>query len=238
MKQHGLIFCAGLYGSGSTWVFNVAAEIERLTAPGLKIAAVYGETLDEKLEREAAGADVIVLKTHMPDAAMRIAATQTGSPAIVSIRDPRDGVASLMQRFSFSFDDAAQMVEKSCAALLRLVPVCRPLILRYEDRFTTGSGGIEKIAAHLGRELSDGEMATLARRLSSETVAAFVADLSASGYFDDRPFGFQCHPPTQWHPNHVGDGLVGKYASVLSEAELADVCVRTAEFRARFGYGS
>ena len=236
MRQHGLIFCAGLYGSGSTWILNVVAEIERMKAPALKVAIVYSETLDDRLEREAAGADVLLLKAHMPDAAIRIAAAQTGLPVIVSIRHPHDGVASLMQRFSFSFDDAAGMVEKSCAALLRLIPVCKPLILRYEDRFTTGSSGIEKIAAHLGRELSDGEMASMARRLSSESVAAFIADLTATGYFDDRPFGFQSHPPTHWHPNHVGDGLIGKYASVLTEAQIVDVSERTGEFRARFGY--
>ena len=66
MAQHGLILCAGLYSSGSTWLFNIIAEIERLKAPALKVAAVYGEMLDDKLEREAAGADVVVLKTHIP----------------------------------------------------------------------------------------------------------------------------------------------------------------------------
>ena len=236
MAQHGLIICAGLYSSGSTWLFNVVAEVERLKAPALKVAAIYGEMLDDRLEREAAGADVIVLKTHIPDAAMRLVAARTGTPVILSIRHPHDGVASLMQRFSFGFDDAAQMVEKSCAAILRLIAACRPLILRYEDRFTAGTEGIERIAAHLGRELTGDELRLLSDRLSSETVAAFIADLTASGYFDDRPFGFQCHPPTQWHPNHVGDGAVGKYASVLTEAQIALVSGQTEEFRARFGY--
>jgi len=237
LRQHGLIICAGLYSSGSTWLFNIVAEIERLKAPALKVAAVYGEMLDDKLEREAAGAEVVVLKTHIPDAAMRLVAARTGTPVILSIRPPHDGVASLMQRFGFSFDDAAQMVEKSCAAILRLIPVCRPLILRYEDRFTTGTEGIERIAAHLGRELTDGELRSLSNKLSSQTVAAFIAGLTANGYFNDRtPFAFQCHPPTQWHPNHVGDGAVGKYASVLSGQQIAIVSERTGEFRAQFGY--
>ena len=237
MAQHGLIICAGLYSSGSTWLFNIVAEIERLKAPALKVAAVYGEMLDDRLEREAAGADVVVLKTHIPDAAIRLVAARTGTPVILSIRHPHDGVASLMQRFSFSFDDAAQMVEKSCAAILRLIAVCRPLILRYEDRFTVGTEGIERIAAHLGRELTDDELRSLSDKLSSQTVAAFIAGLTTNGYFNDRtPFGFQCHPPTQWHPNHVGDGTVGKYISVLSGAQVALVSSLTAEFRAHFGY--
>ena len=100
-----------------------------------------------------------------------------------------------------------------------------------------GTEGIGRIAAHLGRELTDEEVLSLSDKLSSETVAAFVADLTASGYFDDRtPFGFQCHPPTQWHPNHVGDGTVGKYAAVLSGEQITVVSSRTSEFRARFGY--
>jgi hypothetical protein len=236
LKQHGLIICAGLYGSGSTWVFNVVAEIERLKAPATKIATVYGDELNDKLEGEAGGANVIVLKTHIPDAAMRLVASQTGTPVILSIRDPRDGIASLMQRFSFGFDDAADMVGKSSAAILRLVAKCRPLILRYEDRFTAGHEGIEQIAAHLGRTLSDDELLPLVQKLSSETVATFVEGLMSSGYFDDRPFGSQCHPETQWHPNHVGDGLIGKYASVLTEEQIALVGSRTVEFRIRFGY--
>jgi hypothetical protein len=238
LRQHRLIICSGLYGSGSTWVFNIVAGIERLKAPELKVASVYGDMLDDKLERETAGADVVVLKTHIPDAAMCVAAARTGTPVIVSIRHPHDGVASLMQRFAFSFDDAAGMVERNCAALLRLIPVCRPLILKYEDRFTVGGDGIEKIAAHLGHCLSDDEIYPLAESLSAETVAAFIADLTASGYFDNRRhFGFQCHPPTQWHPNHVGDGLINKYGSVLTAVEIAYVTRRTAEFRVRFGYG-
>jgi hypothetical protein len=236
LTQHGLIICAGLYSSGSTWVFNIVAEIERLKAPALKVAALYGETLDDRFEREAAGADVIVLKTHFPDAAIRLVASRTPTPVILSIRHPCDGVASLMQRFSFSFDDAAAMVGKSCDAILRLVSACRPLILKYEDRFTAGRNGIERIAAHLGRNLSEDELRPLSERLSSETVASFVAELTESGYFDDRHFGFQFHPETQWHPNHVGDGAIGKYPALLTEAQIAAINDRTDEFRARFQY--
>ncbi len=92
MPQHGLIICAGLYSSGSTWAFNVIAEIERLNAPTRTVAVLYGEALDDKLEREAAGADIIVLKTHIPDAAIRLVALQTKTPVILSVRIVSPGV--------------------------------------------------------------------------------------------------------------------------------------------------
>jgi hypothetical protein len=36
---------------------------------------------------------------------------------------------------------------------------------------------------------------------------------------------------------HVGDGLIGKYGLVLTEAQIADVGRRTGEFRALFDMG-
>jgi hypothetical protein len=237
LARHGLVICAGLYSSGSTWVFNTAAELEQLDAPERNIAALYADELSETLEQETAQADAIIIKTHIPDAAIRVVAARTGAPVILSVRDPRDGIVSQMQRFSYNFDDAAAMVARNCTALMRLVAHCRPLVLRYEEGFTSGPRGIASIAAHLGITASGEQIEWLSAKLSPESVTGFISELTSGGYFDDRPFRLQWHRETLWHPNHVGDGRIGKYASVLTEEQIAAVSRTTSEFCTCFGYG-
>jgi hypothetical protein len=52
---------------------------------------------------------------------------------------------------------------------------------------------------------------------------------------DDNP-RLQFDAASHWHPNHVGDGLVGKYARKLTDDQIMAVEIAGRDFMERFGY--
>jgi hypothetical protein len=56
-------------------------------------------------------------------------------------------------------------------------------------------------------------------------------------------FGAKAHPDrfdarTHWHPGHVGDRRIGKYAEILSPEMQQQVLCVTTDYCAKFGYTS
>ena len=231
-----LILCVGLPRSASTWLFNAAAEIERSVAPKKKIAAFYADDFHDEAEAALVGADIGVVKSHIPGSSLRVFAAQLEMPVLLSVRDPHDAVVSSMQRFSHDFAGALNFVAPSCDAILRLLPVCEPFTLKYEDGFSSGPAGLRKIAAFLERDLTPGAIRRISAKLSPRAIAAFIEDLAQKGEFGDQPVSTKWHGPTHWHYDHLGDGAVGKYRDLLSVEEIAAVSERTRDFCERFGY--
>jgi len=227
--QRRVVLAAGLYGSGSTWAYNV---VRRLLddAPG----AFADQDVD--LPDTAAEAPVLVVKSHLPDASMRAFVRQRGVPVVLTVRDPRDALASMRQRFAVPHLDLRQALVVSADRLCALVEACAPLVLRYEDGFTRTSGTVRRIADFLGVTVSAPRVDAIHDGLLPSRVAADIATLSAEGAFGEDPGPLAADPLTQWHAGHVGDGRVGKFPQVLSPAEAEALLADTAGFCARFGY--
>jgi hypothetical protein len=90
-----------------------------------------------------------MLKTHHIKRDLLLLIAAGAAKAIVPMRDPRDCVVSLMQRFHRSFDTALRDVSSSLAHI-DAIPSRGVLALRYEDRFAEKRETILKIAAFLG----------------------------------------------------------------------------------------
>jgi hypothetical protein len=231
------VICAGEPGSGSTWLFNVIAEILHLHSPNIPIIRRY---LDETTPEEgfADQYGTFVIKTHNPPPWVFSFATLARVPIFLSVRDPRDAAASLMTRFQENFEFVLETIRSSGRALAPLSGKPNVVLLRYEDCFTQRVETIDLVCSHLGARLSEADRDDIFERHRPEAVNETIAALASNGVFKDLPARQTWDEETQWHPSHVGDGRIGKWRDVLSEAQAASVNYASRDFRARFGYDS
>lgn len=233
MSGPKLIICSGLQRSGSTWLFNAVQDLLALEGP---VRSSYRDFIDAGIEAEYAADAHNIIKCHQPDGALRRLITLFDLPVFLTIRDPRDCVASLLSQFHYDFDFALHTIVSSAHETLALLEVCTPLILRYEARGARSLQTLSTIAKCLGVSAGRDRLREIHTRLSTRAVKQFIGNLETSGVFDHRPPALQVHPATQWHPNHIGSGRVGKHARELTPEQSAKVLYCTRAFSARFGY--
>ncbi|WP_424362308.1 hypothetical protein [Methylocystis parvus] len=230
-----LVFCVGLYRSASTWVFNVCREI--YARQGTPFSSLYADDPRPALLESVAAADVCVVKSHIPDEAFQLIMAAYDPPAIVSIRDPRDCVASLMTQFGVAFEPALEMVEKSAGAMAAMPLMRGALVLKYESPGWRGAEGVLRIAGALNARISRGDAEEIAEKLSVGAVEAFLQQLDEAQYFDrSAAASGQFHKETHFHPNHVGDGRTGKFKAILTRCQERLTVAATQGFCRRFGY--
>jgi hypothetical protein len=228
-----VILCMGVKSSGSTWLFNVVIRV--LKEVGLKPSAFYADTL-AMVPEGVARASHLVVKTHEPSKALLLVAALGRGPVFLTVRDPRDAIASLMLRFGHSFEGALKDVTREAAFAVELARALSMPTFRYEDAFFDKPGTVGKIAALLGVRLSAAARTRIHRALLRENVARDIDKLKAKGRFgaDAHPDNFD--PATHWHPGHVGDGRVGKFKGVLTRPQLARIAAATKDYCRLFGY--
>jgi len=72
--------------------------------------------------------------------------------------------------------------------------------------------------------------------LTRDEVRQKIGKLKKTGKFGKNPDANSFDLETQWHPGHVGDGKIGKFAGVLSSAQQKKVLSVTPAYAKRFGY--
>jgi hypothetical protein len=180
-----------------------------------------------------------VVKTHdLPaDAANLLLAR---SPRIViTIRDPRDCVTSLMQFQHYGFEQAGQTIAKSARFAQRLLEKSPDaLVLRFEDRFTESPDTILRIAEHLAIPLAPGAAAAILAAHQRSAVEGFIAKLPTDAAAKHDPAsGDWYDPATQWHKHHAGrDGEIGRWKRLLLPGQPAAIEADCGPFMDRFGY--
>jgi hypothetical protein len=238
-----IVLCLGMYSSASTWIFNVIVNILRSYARGKNIIQFYADD-PEVFPKDAANADYAVVKSHMPSAALLALAHFTNAPIVTSIREPRDAVASLMMRFSYSFADAAHVVAASAIILAKRDPSRGHLVLRYEDRFYDEAATVQRIASCLGSRISLAAATRIFAMLTRVEVRRKIAELADRGVFGAdytvirSDLATRFDPETHWHPRHVGEAKVGQYQLALSKPQQVHVALATRSFCRAFGYSA
>jgi hypothetical protein len=176
-----------------------------------------------------------VVKTHIPSAALLFLARFLGGASFLTVREPRDAIASLMQRFHHTFDNALAEV---AAGSVRMVALAedRPFLLRYEDRFFDDPHTVHRVARRLGLKLTDARLAAIHTSLTRDKVHEKIRALTRKGTFGKRPDPDCFDHATHWHPGHVGDGRIGKFVTVLSYGQERAVLAATRDYCAAFAY--
>lgn len=231
-----IVLCAGMHSSGSTWLYNVVAAVLRC-AYGSSVAQFYAEDV---ADFPALGDEIgaCAVKTHLPAPALQDRARTDQAPVLLSVREPRDAIASLMARFEQPFEGAARAVCDCAPHLVALKQAAPALILRYEDRFYDRAETIDAVARFLGAPLAPGESGEIHAGLTREKVGEMLTDLERRGVFAPDLDPQQFDPVTHWHPRHVGDLKIRKYAEWLSADQQASVLEATQPYCKAFGYAA
>jgi hypothetical protein len=240
MKTGGqIVLCAGLKSSGSTWLYNAVIQLTRVSvrASGDRrsVRTFYAEDV-ATFPPAARQNDCLVVKSHIPSPALRFLVRFTRGTVFISVREPRDAIASLMQRFDHEFDTCLEEVSAGAAAVLELADSGRHLLLRYENRFTQNRTGLTKIASHLGVTINREIIEKIRSNLTPENVARKIETLRRNGAFGRKPNPNSFDPLTHWHPGHIGDGRIGKYSELLSLPQQRAILSRLHEYCRTFGY--
>jgi hypothetical protein len=208
-----IVVTLGVPGSASTWIFNVCREL--LSADGTVAAGFLHRDVDFAAPL-AAGAAHTLFKAHVLSRPMIEKLAALDARIFVTLRDPRDCVVSLLERFRYGFDRALREVMRSAACIVML-GVRADRVYRYENRYWEQSGIIDDLCAALDldmpREARDKVTASYHRAALEKVVAAVPSlDEGRLAVHDDIVYDKLTH----WHPNHFGDGIVGKWPTRLA----------------------
>lgn len=230
-------WCLGMYASGSTWVFNVAVRIGAALTPGMPPVGRYIASFKE-LDTDPSVINHSVIKTHDIDDASAEQVGRLASSLLISIRDPRDCVTSLMLYQGYPLAQAVGATDASARLCARFATDPRTLLLRYEDRFIGEPTTLDRIAATFGGGLSDADRTRILSEHSRSAVEARIAALaSLPAAIHDARTGDIVDPATQWHRHHANrSGEVGRWRHLLTLADAVIVEQRLGNWMHQFGY--
>jgi len=222
-------WCLGMYGSASTWTFNLVQKLAATLVPGHPVAPhIVADSLPDLDD----SASTLVIKTHATSAAEELA--QRATAIIITIRDPRDAIASLMAHNKAPFDLALHLTKATAFMCARLVTHDRALLLWFEDRFYDNPTTIDKLAATFNAELSDVDRNRIFAETRRKVIEDFIADLetlpTVESEFDELTGQQDTHDQiTGWHKHHAGrKGEIGRWRRELSSSQVTAIedCLR------------
>jgi hypothetical protein len=231
------IWCLGMYASASTWLFNVVLKVARALYPKRLVVGGFVHTL-ANLEVARRPAGLAIIKSHETELAAADELGRLAASILVSIRDPRDAVASLMTFQGHGFDKALQLAEASARLCSRFARDPRAALLRYENGFVDDPRTLALLAARLGGTLAPQEQARIfgeTRRAAIERYIAGIDKMPTTLW--SRQTGDYLDPATHWHRHHANrTGEIGRWRRVLSPGQTATIEANLADWTAEFDY--
>lgn len=209
-----IYLCAGMYRSGSTWMYNaVRVTLSHAGVPGLTAGwiAEWERLVDS---RNA------VIKVHSFDARL---ASMAGV-ILVSHRDLRDMAASLHRKCQNKF--FAARLSETVRDYMKWAERAA-YDLRYERLLTGKLQELKKIASALklpARILQRLDYAAICKEVDAEK---FTPERAGAGSYDARNL---------LHANHITDGRHGTWLGCLSDEIVADIETRFRSWMLAKGY--
>ena len=140
---------------------------------------------------------------------------------LITLRDPRDAVLSLIRYQRLDFPTALDIAERSAMACITRADDRRALILRYEDGFTEDPTTVERAAKAMGYELCAADYKRILADNRREAVETYIAQLARSGRVLRQVGGDDFFDPiTHWHKHHAGrTGRIGGWREGLASGQ-------------------
>jgi hypothetical protein len=217
-------------------VFNVARELVSATVGADAVISGFAATPAALLAQKGILGRHLVCKTHgWPN--LPVFAYLSSAIIIVTVRDPRDCVLSLMERFGEPFPRALAGIAQDCLHASACADAGFP-VFRYEDRFFDDPVTVRTVARHIGVDVSESIANEIFERYRTEAVRAFAATVPSlprerlEG--DGKPLLFD--RVTHITHTHIGDSLVGKWRDRADVQQRNNMMQQFAAFLNRFGY--
>ncbi|WP_152639890.1 sulfotransferase domain-containing protein [Sphingobium bisphenolivorans] len=229
-----IVLCAGLPRSSSTWLYNVVISLYRTK---YEVTGIFSDIYLEDFDNFDFYKRKLVIKSHSPSKELVDYVISRNGKIFASVRDPRDCVVSLMQAFKFTKEQAISMLEHSCDAIYSTLSSQCDFILRYED-YVDKSDIVVNLARELSCELSEQCAHAIAADFSASKVRSEIATLEAQGIINSSNPAESWTKESHWHPNHIGDGKVGKYIDELSDLDNFIISKKNRELMNSFNYNT
>ena len=224
-----------MYASGSTWLFNATRAVAGILYPEQRVA---GHFAGEARQLRALPPVINVVKTHdLRPAAAKFMARRADA-ILISLRDPRDAVTSMLQHMQLDFALALHRAETSSLFAAGFTGDARASLFIYESGFTETPDTFDRLATALGGTLTEAQRAALfaaTRRSKIEEKISRLEELPTA--WRDPANGDLLDRDTQWHHHHAGrSGETGRWRRLLPPPEVALIEQRLADFMQDFGY--
>lgn len=233
MVMPPIVLCAGLPRSGSTWIYNVVLQLCQLS--GRSFANCFSDTVPKDFLELIKGNKTLVIKSHAPAPELVDLVRFVGGQIILSVRDPRDCVSSLIQAFNYEKSSAITLLKECASALDSILDDKIGHIVRYEDSIDRAET-ISAIATAVGCELPMEGVENIYTFLKKGAVNAVIQDSLESGLIDAANPAQSWTAVTFWHPNHIGDSRIGKHVDFLTPEDSAIIGRLMPNIMSRFGY--
>ncbi len=213
--QTKTIWCLGLYASASTWAFNAVRMLHEATGRPAKTYFLSGAANFAPFAEHVTH----IVKSHeITDPATAQELGRRAEKILITIRDPRDAVASMLRHHQHGFDKTLDLVEQTLKLCVRYAGDPRAKLLAYESRFHEQPAAISAFAAHLGLNPSPQACASIFEQLQRKNVEKYIAQMPRMpGILQNRESGDLLDPRTHWHTHHAGrSGEIGRWQHELN----------------------
>jgi hypothetical protein len=223
-----IVHCLGTEGSASTWTYNVVLKIFQLTKGNYFAAAVTSlqdlckelivddVRVQYKEDLRISDPDVFVLRGHQISHEFVWFSKAANCKSILTIRDPKDSVASMMLRLGSGEKNWSKNVSRSLASVLSAARITNHILLSYERRFFENADTIHAIADFLNTSLARAQVNEIVEMFEYKAVEQHIKNGENSpewvAGFDN---GFRWHPTSMFNSRHLGDTQSGKWQATI-----------------------
>jgi hypothetical protein len=222
-----VIWCLGMYASASTWIFNVVREIFLTKGEANLSVQFVCDRVD--LDKIYQNNMVHIIKSHeISKEAVLLMIAGRADNILITLREPHDATASMMEYRRYDFHRALDLVAASSNLCSMYMKDRRSNLFHYDTRFFDHPETVWSVAKLLGIAISETAARDIFDRLSRSAVEKFIERLPRlRGVLQDRVSGDFLDPQTQWHTHHHGrTGESGRWRNSLSVAEANEVTAR------------
>jgi hypothetical protein len=229
-----IVLCNGMPRSGSTWSFHVCEKLLRAADARARVCTRFTHAPGDWIDTLAPQCDHLIVKSHSLDCLSMAMCCAGAAKVVYTQRDPYDAVASLMQMFQYTFEQAAAAIGRS----LRLYEFHRShrhaMIVPYQALREKPRATIRAISRYLETAVS---AQTIGRVHAETSFAAMKAMADQVGESDSeflvRRSGTVYDKRTHLHRNHLRNGGTGYGRGLLSLRQQRAVGKMLREFSGR-----
>lgn len=194
-----IIFAAGLRSSGSTVQYQIAREL--IESRQLGEGFIYNRRKQKRILDTFNSNKILVVKQHAISKAYFKRITDTNTKILMTVRDPRDIVCSLMHRWNCSYEHVIHN-----EFLLRFIDQQQSwsqykhitYLARYEDWHNDLQHEVLNIAEFLNINIDNHQACLIAHKFSLQENFKRLR-------------------------NHITDGIVGKYKIMLTQEQALQI---------------